>query len=56
MPKNIWCDLPEMINCNENENDNGKISHINKTSINLDVDTVINIQNLTCLGKSLSNA
>ena len=33
-----------------------KINHINKTLINLDVDTVINIQNLACLGESLSNA
>ena len=27
-----------MIQCNENENDNGKIDHINKTYIDKDVD------------------
>ena len=27
-----------MTSCNENENDNGKIDHLNKTRIDLDVD------------------
>ena len=45
-----------MINCNENENDNGKIDHINKTNIDPDVDIEINIENIACLGRmSLCN-
>ena len=27
-----------MINCNQNENDNGKVDHTNKTNIDQDVD------------------
>ena len=36
------------------ENDNGKIDHINKTKIDLDVDTETNLQNQTCLDKTMS--
>ena len=43
-----------MINCNENENDNDKIDHINKTYRNQDVDTETNIENIVCLGKTMS--
>ena len=32
-------------NCNENENNNGKIDHINKTYTDLDVNIETNIQN-----------
>ena len=32
-----------MITCNKNENDIGKIDHINKTYIDQDVDIVTNI-------------
>ena len=32
-----------MINCNENENDNGKIDHINKTNIDPAADIGTNI-------------
>ena len=42
-----------MINCYENENDNGKIDHINKTKTDLDVDIERNIQNIACLGKTM---
>ena len=40
-----------MINCNENENDNEKTDHMNKTSVDQNVDIVINIQNIVCLRK-----
>ena len=43
-----------MINCNENENDNGKIDQINKTYIDLDVGVETNIENMACLGKTMS--
>ena len=42
-----------MINCYENENDNGKIDHINKTKTDLDVDIERNIKNIACLGKTM---
>ena len=42
-----------MISCNENENDNGKIDHINKTKIDLDVDIETNIPNIVYLGKAI---
>ena len=42
-----------MINCYENENDNGKIDHINKTKTDLDVDIERNLQNIACLGKTI---
>ena len=42
-----------MINCNENENDNGKINH-KKTYIDPDVDIESNIENIVCLGKTRS--
>ena len=43
-----------MINSNENENDNGKRDLINKTLIDLDVDVKTNVQNIACLGKTMS--
>ena len=43
-----------MINCNKNENDNGKINHINKTYIDQDVDIEPNIEIIACLGKIIS--
>ena len=43
-----------MINCSENENDNGKIDCINKTYIDQDVDIEINIKNIACLCKTMS--
>ena len=43
-----------MINCNENKNDNGTIDHINKTYIDQGVDIETNIENLACLGKTMS--
>ena len=45
-----------MINCNENENDNDKIDHINKTYRNQDVDIETNIENIVCLGKTMFEA
>ena len=42
------------INWNKNENDNYKIDHINKTSIDQDVDIETNIENIGCLGKTMS--
>ena len=43
-----------MINCNENENDNDKVDYTNKTNINKDVDIETNIENIACLGKTMS--
>ena len=43
-----------MINCNENVNDNGKMNHINKTQIDPEVDIETNVQNIACLGKTMS--
>ena len=43
-----------MINCNENENDNGNIDHINKKYIDQNVDIETNIENITCLDKIMS--
>ena len=43
-----------MINCNENENDNDKIDHINKTCRDQDVDIETSIENIVCLGKTMS--
>ena len=42
-----------MINCYENENDNGKIDHKNKTKTELDVDIERNIQNIVYHGKTM---
>ena len=42
-----------MINCNKNDNDNGKIDHIDKKYIDQDVDIETNIENILCLGKIL---
>ena len=39
-----------MINCYENENDNGKVDHLNKTNINEDVDKETSIGYIVCLG------
>ena len=39
-----------MINCNENENVNGKIDQINNSYKDLDVDIKTNINNMTYLG------
>ena len=43
-----------MINCSENENDHGNIDHINKTYIDQDVDIDTSIENIACLGKTVS--
>ena len=43
-----------MINCNEHDNDNGKIDHINMTEIDLEVDIETDTQNIVCLGKTMS--
>ena len=43
-----------MIHCNENENDNGKIDHINKTYIDQGLDIDTNIVNIACFGKTMS--
>ena len=43
-----------MINCNENENHNGKIYHINKTYTDQGVDRETNIENIARLGKIMS--
>ena len=43
-----------MINCNENENDDGKIDYIKKIYIDQDQDIEANIENITCLGKTMS--
>ena len=44
-----------MINCNENENGNGKIDHINEKDMNRPRrrHREINMQNVTCLGKPM---
>ena len=44
-----------MINCNENENGNGKIDHINEKDMNRPRrrHREINMQNVTCLGKAM---
>ena len=41
-----------MINCTENDNGNGKLDHINKTYIDLEVET--NVQNIAFLLKTMS--
>ena len=43
-----------MINCNENENDNDKVDYTNKTNINEDIEIETNIENIACLGKTMS--
>ena len=42
-----------IISCNQNENDNGKIDHINKTKIDLNVDIETNVKNIVFLCNSL---
>ena len=48
----VLCDC--MINGNENKNGNGTVDHINKTYIDQDVDIETNIENLACVGKTMS--
>ena len=43
-----------MINCNENEDDNGTINHIIKTYIDQDVDIETNTENIAGLDKAMS--
>ena len=43
-----------MVNCNENENDKGKINHINKTNKGQDVYMETNVENIACLIKTMS--
>ena len=43
-----------MINCNENENDNDRTDLINKTYRDQDVDIETNVENIACLGKTMS--
>ena len=40
--------------CNENENDNGKIDHKNQKEIDLYIHIGLNTQNTECLGKTMS--
>ena len=40
------------MNFKENENDDGKMNHINKTLIDQDLDIETNLQNMACLGKA----
>ena len=42
-----------MVNCNENEDDNGQKDNINKTYIDQDVDIATIIENIACLGKAM---
>ena len=42
-----------MVNCNENEDDNGQKDNINKTYIDQDVDIATTIENIACLGKAM---
>ena len=44
--------LDNMINCNENDND--RIDHINKTYRDQDVGIEANVENIVCLGKTMS--
>ena len=43
-----------IISCNENENDNEKIDHINKTQIDQDPNIETDIKNIACLSKIMS--
>ena len=43
-----------MINSNENENDTDKTDHKNKTYRGPDVDKETNIENIVCVGKTMS--
>ena len=47
-------DWDYMTNCNKNESVNGKVDHINKTNIDQYVDIEANIENIACLGKTIS--
>ena len=42
-----------IISCNQNENDNGKIDHINKRKIDLNADIETNVKNIAFLCNSL---
>ena len=53
-PKNKFVCINEIINCNGNENDNDKIDHINKAYKGQDIDIETNIENIVCLGKTMS--
>ena len=56
IPKKQVClyQWDHMINSNENENDNGKIYHLNKTYIDQGLDIDTNIVNIACFGKTMS--
>ena len=43
-----------MIKSSENENDNEKADHINKTWIHQDIKIETEVQNIACLGKIVS--
>ena len=43
-----------MINCNENINYTGTIDHINKTYIDQNINIETNLENLACIGKTMS--
>ena len=43
-----------LINCNKNDNDNGKIDHIDEKYIDQDVNMETNTENTVCLGKTIS--
>ena len=43
-----------MINCNEIENNNGKMDHVNSTNIDQYLDIEANKKNIACLGKTMS--
>ena len=45
-----WDDI---FNCIENDNDNGKVYHLNKTKIDLVIDIETDIQNKVCLFKTI---
>ena len=46
------CQGDYRINCNENENNNGKTDHINSTNIDQDLDIEASKENIACLGKT----
>ena len=56
MSKNQIClyQWDYMINCNENEDDNGTINYIIKTYIDQDVDIETNTENIAGLDKAMS--
>ena len=56
MPEKQVClyDRDDLINRSENENGNGRILHVNKKYIDWDVNIETNIENIACLGKTMS--